>query len=472
MEKAGLDFHPGSLLPTNPLSCGRYGDRPGILLNHLSILPGDFLRSRPKPLPPNWVPYVHPEGQLYFHRHDAGLRVVTDAHMFDNVISSAVIYWTSVVEKLLLQQNMAISDQMELCLFIKNNDCTYYLADDASKSIFWVQPVSTQDLDLTGVICTSHLKLHIERLFWKHTEHYPMHKTLTRQSVDDLLSIFSHNLAEKLTSKASTFFHSADSTADFVQLLKTAREHINDGHQICLVARLWAYIMFHRFSVHYGTERSRLDRTQSVLYADPAQIPILNVICSNLSFKAFEKHLKKLEHQFVDRFLYVEHWQRLVASNLKEWQETAYMALGSLTMHLFAMFLPASSILGIISFGLSGGSFISAVLLMHRYKYFETAPLDKSYQHVVGMESSRCGFQLVALAYALPLALYLWGLLFMTLNCIYVLAVSVNPWIALAVLISVAIAFLAFQYATSSFNLSSLVPNCLRRRTDAKVQIV
>jgi len=327
--------------------------------------------------------------------------------------------------------------------------------------------MSTDDLNLCGVLSDSHLKIHLESLYWKHVEHFPMHSgPLEIECLDELMSIFSHGLADKITSSTSTFFHDKEQCKDFVKLLNNARNHLSDGHQICLIARLWSNISDHRYSVQYGTQYCRLDRTSTVLWAEPAQVKWVSTIFSTISFKAYDTQLSHFRDLFCDRLVYREQWSSFMTESICEWQDVSYKAMALLLLHIFPLLTDSSAVLGVTSFALCSASLLSSVLLLHRYKPLQAATSAASYDHIAGIESEQFGFQFAAFATVLPSTTLLWGILAFFINCLYCLYNFFGIRVSLGVCVVCILIFVLFQGATSQsrWSLSAFVPSFLHRR--------
>lgn len=112
--------------------------------------------NSPRYLPEQWSPHVHPEGQKYFSRSIA-LRVVTDSYMYTPSIAEKVMYWVPNIEKRAADRGFILSDSVELYIQIDDEDCNYYLADHATKTIFWLDEYETSELGLLPVVSSSHL---------------------------------------------------------------------------------------------------------------------------------------------------------------------------------------------------------------------------------------------------------------------------------------------------------------------------
>jgi predicted regulator of Ras-like GTPase activity (Roadblock/LC7/MglB family) len=107
-------------------------------------------------LPPQWFTYIHPEGKEYFYRN-SGLRVVTEARMYDRKTADKVCAWATEVEKRAENQEFTFHNNTELFLEIDGNDCSYYIVDRTTAAIFWLTEYTTTELGLKPVVSDSHL---------------------------------------------------------------------------------------------------------------------------------------------------------------------------------------------------------------------------------------------------------------------------------------------------------------------------
>ena len=109
-------------------------------------------------MPPQWSAYIQPEGKEYFYRN-SGLPVVTEARMYDPEIANKVCAWAAEVERQAEKQGLlfSIEKNLELFLEIEENNCSYYLVDRGSATIFWLTEYSTTELGLQPAVSDSHL---------------------------------------------------------------------------------------------------------------------------------------------------------------------------------------------------------------------------------------------------------------------------------------------------------------------------
>ena len=115
--------------------------------------------NRPQYLPPGWRSYVHPEGALYFHRRSQ-LNVVTGDDLSSVAASSHIHYWSDEVIKMFGEIGIPLSDSYELHLEFNEDQlsCGYYIVDHLKRCIFWLEPVSTDDVGMNLAFSMEHLR--------------------------------------------------------------------------------------------------------------------------------------------------------------------------------------------------------------------------------------------------------------------------------------------------------------------------
>ncbi|KAG6811848.1 hypothetical protein H0H92_005581 [Tricholoma furcatifolium] len=179
----------GSLSHTTSKYTGRYDEGMKVEPHNVSISAGIFSLV-PNYLPPEWSAYTHPEGQLYFVKDASGIRVVTEAYIYDAKVTEKVEYWVKVVNETLLERQIVLSDDVELFIRVIDNDCSFYLVDHRSHSIFWLDTLDADEIGIMPVASTSHLMLALQELYWTHVEYFPVHlKTLDVHLLEELISL-------------------------------------------------------------------------------------------------------------------------------------------------------------------------------------------------------------------------------------------------------------------------------------------
>ncbi|KAJ6473316.1 hypothetical protein DFH09DRAFT_1057753 [Mycena vulgaris] len=447
----------GNLCPTTSNDTGRY-ERTGLAEpNNMQISSGLFIRSLPEPayLPLRWSAHIHPEGQLYFCL-DGSLRVVTEAYLYRPQTLDKVTRWIKKIEDIVADKSFPISDQVELFIKIEGEDCAYYFVNHTTRAQSWMEDIDTDELGLPPVVSLSQLNILCEELYWTHVEHFPMHfGGLSLTTLDSLVCVFTHAICDQMTSRVSTFPYSKQECEAFVSLLKNSRDHVADGNITCTVARLWSMVCHNRYLTHYGQEYSRLSRDQAILYDPETNHQWVSTVASRLSFKTSDRYLAQLDDVFVDHLVYTEQWKVMVTGCLRDWRGASYGAFFGLMLHIFLLVLTSCPMLVVASASLFGASLLGSTILIHRYERLQGICAVQAMDYLESIQSPTFKFQFVALIFALPRALQLWGMLVFFANCIFMLATYFGTGFATGIFVMAFLAVLLLQWTTSEgFNMS------------------
>lgn len=68
-----------------------------------------------------------------------------------------VNYWSQSIGDILAQKSAMVSDDLELFIQIEEDDCAYYFVDHSTRTEFWLEAFSTEDLNMFPVVSPSHL---------------------------------------------------------------------------------------------------------------------------------------------------------------------------------------------------------------------------------------------------------------------------------------------------------------------------
>ncbi|KAJ7359201.1 hypothetical protein DFH08DRAFT_845389 [Mycena albidolilacea] len=448
----------GILRPTTSNDTGRY-ERTGFAEPvNMQISSGLFIRSRvPEPtyLPLHWSAYIHPEGQLYFCREGPSLRVVTEAYLYRPETLDKATRWIKRIEDLIAEKEFPASHHLELFIKLEDEDCAYYLIDHVTHAASWLETIDTDDLGLPPVVSLSQLNILCEELYWIHLEHFPMHGGISSDTLNSLICVFTHAICDQMTSRVSTFPYTKQECEGFVSLLRNSRDHLSDGNIVCTVARLWGLICRNRYLTQYGQEHSRLSRDQAVLWDPETKNPWVSTVASRISFTTSDRYLAQLDDVFVDHLVYLEQWKSMVTGCLRDWRRASLGAFLALMLHILLLALTPSLSLAVASASLFGASLLGSTLLIHRYTSLQGIDAGQAMDYLEAIQSPTFKFQFVALMFALPHTLNLWGYLVLLANCIFMLAVRFGTGFAAGISLVALLAFLAFQWTTSeTFNLS------------------
>lgn len=153
------------------------------------------LSHSPTYLPPGWVCAVHPEGNSYFFRAEPPLlRVVTGCNINDSATAERVSAWVEYIQALALEKGIIFTEYMELFIQLDATDCQYYLADDDTLSVFWLENYESDDLGLLPVVSRSHMILQLQLQYWAYRESFP-HTGMRVEQIEELIQVFAHGLA-------------------------------------------------------------------------------------------------------------------------------------------------------------------------------------------------------------------------------------------------------------------------------------
>ncbi|KAK1225099.1 hypothetical protein PQX77_011968 [Marasmius sp. AFHP31] len=408
-----------TLRPTTSEWTGRYERHARASLGKAVLKPGYLpcAENKPSYLPPCWSSYVHPEGQLYFAR-DSPLRIVTEADLYEPQTLAQVLHWSKHIEMLVEEKEMPLSEHIELFILIEDDGCSYYFIDHLTRTQFWLEEYETSELGIPEVASASHLQIALTELYWIHVEYFPMHiGGLPTKVADELISIWCHGLADQITSNTSTFvgLWPREESSHLLNILKMARDDLSDGHQVCVVARLWRSICHHRFQSHHGQKVARLSRDQAILHpAGPS--PRVSGLLSLLTFNASTRFHTQLADNFVDELVHTSVWQPFVKRAVREWNWASIEAFGILLLHALLFYLPGSLILGVISAFSLITSILCSTLLRQQYSGMDDASSSEIYTHMNAIRSKKFGFHIAAFIFSLPTALQIWGLLLLCAN--------------------------------------------------------
>ena len=183
----------------------------GYIIRRWNFIGLNFYPSSPVYMPPQWSACIQPEGKEYFYR-DSGLSVVTEARMYDPRTANKVCAWATEVERLAKNQGLELEKNIELFLEIDGDNCSYYLVDRVTATLFWLSEYTTTELGLQPAVSDSHLskystlnlrgfpdtnnhltELLLEAQYWSHIENFCMHfGGLPQKAIDDLILVFLH----------------------------------------------------------------------------------------------------------------------------------------------------------------------------------------------------------------------------------------------------------------------------------------
>lgn len=411
-----MDIQPlGYLFPITPETSSRYNRQHNIHLYPISIEP-----RQPDPRYPtsHWFTYTHPEGQLY-HAREGRLRTVTDEDIEDPATLDALEIWIAKVENMLASNMCEVTNDMELMIELRGDDCGYYIVDRAARTVSWAETICTSDVGIPDVSSQTNLATSTESSFWRHVEFYPSHfGGLSEQVLDSLHCVFSHAVTDQLTSTTSTFPYKVQDCNHFLSVLAGLRGRSADAHATCVIARLWCLVCLHRTSVHYGTSYARLNRNQRILeyYEEEHR---LTPLASTVTCRISDDYRARLDDLYTDDMVYGDHWRNFIEYALDDWKRVSLNASYVLSAHAALIFLPACAPLVLASAVTSALAGLCALFLMHRHAVLASTSINTAATYLRDVCDSRHRFQFTALAMAAPRAIHFWGVALLLFNMLY-----------------------------------------------------
>ncbi|KAJ8582942.1 hypothetical protein M405DRAFT_536462 [Rhizopogon salebrosus TDB-379] len=128
--------------------------------------------ERQLPISTEWEAYVHPEGTLYFYHPQK--RVFTDTDVQEDAFLIDLNACTDDLLALARSQGVYLTNNIELTIQLGvdvdagEKVCSYYFADRAERTLFWLHELGTGDLfdGVRGVNEPSHIRYAIQFQYW------------------------------------------------------------------------------------------------------------------------------------------------------------------------------------------------------------------------------------------------------------------------------------------------------------------
>lgn len=104
---------------------------------------------------------IHSEGKRYAHnRTEAGFSLITEASALECVIAERLEEWVGVIRVLAAEKDLQLPESTDLFLEIDDNSgtCSYWFADHAHRTVFWLHPADTDTVGLPKAYSNAHLR--------------------------------------------------------------------------------------------------------------------------------------------------------------------------------------------------------------------------------------------------------------------------------------------------------------------------
>jgi hypothetical protein len=107
---------------------------------------------------------IHPEGKRYsYHTTKDGISVITEARVSDPGVAEQLESGVAKLRALAAEENVDLLATTDLFLEIDQDTetCSYWFADHANRTVFWLHPVDTDAVGLPD----SHSKRHLRGFY-------------------------------------------------------------------------------------------------------------------------------------------------------------------------------------------------------------------------------------------------------------------------------------------------------------------
>jgi hypothetical protein len=104
---------------------------------------------------------IHPEGKRYaYNTAEDGISVVTEAHVTEPGVAEQVERCIAMLRSIAAREHVELPATTDLFLEIDQDTetCSYWFADHAHRTVFWVHSVDTEIVGLPDSFSKSHLR--------------------------------------------------------------------------------------------------------------------------------------------------------------------------------------------------------------------------------------------------------------------------------------------------------------------------
>ncbi|KAI0319508.1 hypothetical protein OF83DRAFT_776627 [Amylostereum chailletii] len=455
-EKYPVTVDRTKLSPVLPSNIGRYDGEKRVIVRDTVLNPG--LHTSVNYPPPSysahkWRISIHPEGKPYYHTTSL-VTVVTEANIQDEKIVQQLQGWTSLLESLVVELGFSLGtksdfsvpleadvtdpalvprsqdqladarrDYPSLDLFLKldlqTGGCFYYFVEHATRVVFWVDGLKSEDLGLLPSISSNHLKHALEENYWIHVEMFPVHPNRFQVEVlDDLMAVFMFGLSDQSTSRVSTFPYTKEECGRHLENLARMKGRPFDSHMIACIARLWSVMSNFKFITHHGEDHCRLSRNRSILGDIVRKRNKVLTVISLFLFNLPVSTRVRLEDLFFDGLVYEYTWEPAIREIQSEWLTYAILTLGLIVCNLLAFPVVPVAALAQASLVLCTAILIIAIILSQHYRGLEKLQASDAALFMSKHDTKR-GCQALAIVFSLPKALSAWALVLFAIQMLW-----------------------------------------------------
>jgi len=403
---------------------------------HFSSAPSYRLGSQ------GWTVSIHPEGKRYaYYTTEDGISVVTEAHVSDPCVARLLENSVAMLKALATKENVQLPTTTDLFLEIDQDTetCSYWFADHALRTVFWLHPVHTYSSGLPDSYSERHRQYSLEENYWAHMEMFPgTASQYSSTALNELIVILLNARADALTSEIPTFPYTDEECERFINLLQCSKEHASNPYITTFVARLWVVVANHRFFTHFGEDHCRMSSMHSILNSQPRKRSIVLTAASKLLFDTPIEHREHLEKLWVDQLVYSAAWRKHVSQRVGDLLQkmTWIFALTIANILILPIaYCPALNKSSIVLCIL--GMCIALVLYQEQRKLVDTSGTTGA--AYLDTRDTAYGFELTAIVHSIPQASFVWAFFLFAVQGFWMAFCDLPQRILLPTVVSVAI---------------------------------
>ncbi|KAG2047819.1 hypothetical protein BDR06DRAFT_1013553 [Suillus hirtellus] len=349
-----------------------------------------LVRQYPKrqlPSSTGWEAHVHPEGTLYFY-HPVK-RVFTDTNVQVQAFLNELNDCADDLLALAGSSGVDLTSSIELTLQLgmdpdtKERVCSYYFADRAERTLFWLHELGTEDL------------------------------------FDGVRGVRDHSHIHVITSEKSLSPFGGEELSKILELINHLEETTSEAcspHSICVIARFMQYFARAKFFNFCGQSCARLEADQSIYLTNDEHILkyVMSWIMELLCFGAPHAQMKELQRVWVDKSTSSPRWKDFNDKLSREWISITIYSTVMLTVDLSFLSVPSvnaqtSHSVAIITAYLSTfcvvGSLVVSILLAGQNRKYGNVSANNAVVFLTRMTNSMFGDKALAILHSLPYAL-------------------------------------------------------------------
>ncbi|KAH7928637.1 hypothetical protein BV22DRAFT_1004404, partial [Leucogyrophana mollusca] len=386
--------------------------------------------SHEGPIPDGWSAHVHPEGARYFLHEET--RTFTEVDICDSDIFEDINYYTHYLHEALRQtirdENLPLAyEEIELVLEPKYDEygllCCYYFVNPRGRCLFWLQDYDACLIlqDCKGVTSLSHKRFAVQAQYWKHWDLFPNKCQVAQAVVDEIRDMLLYANFDHLTSRSSARF-SADELKNHLSIVDGIKGMYPFVGCILVFLVSFAYQRpaQHHYLDFHVQPNSRLRADQTDHGWKYSRSKTMSIVAPFL-FNAPDAYIQALHTIFVNDIPDIDAWNMFNIQLTKERQDFNLLATVLLGTNVGFLSIQTvddgggrslSQIVSYMSLVASIGSIVLGLTFVRANRTSGRATAHQAAGFLARIKASNRGFEKLAIAYSLPYALLLWGMVF------------------------------------------------------------